>query len=130
MRQSKGNMGLFGNRSRNAFACAAMLILAFALWGSPQPLLAQAVTAGAVGTVTDATGGLLPDVRFTVENVDTAFKRTAETNSSGTFEFTLLPVGRYRVTAERAGYKITTIPDRKSEERRVGKECRSRWSPY
>ena len=23
-----------------------------------------------------------------------------------------------------------TIPDLRSEERRVGKECRSRWSPY
>jgi hypothetical protein len=26
-------------------------------------------------------------------------------------------------------YLLTTAPDR-SEERRVGKECRSRWSPY
>ena len=24
---------------------------------------------------------------------------------------------------------VTSVPDR-SEERRVGKECRSRWSPY
>ena len=23
-----------------------------------------------------------------------------------------------------------TIPEKRSEERRVGKECRSRWSPY
>ena len=23
-----------------------------------------------------------------------------------------------------------TMPDKRSEERRVGKECRSRWSPY
>ena len=29
-------------------------------------------------------------------------------------------------------YEITDIahPDNRSEERRVGKECRSRWSPY
>ena len=25
---------------------------------------------------------------------------------------------------------LATDPDRRSEERRVGKECRSRWSPY
>ena len=25
---------------------------------------------------------------------------------------------------------IETLPGRRSEERRVGKECRSRWSPY
>src|SRR5260221_9930595 len=28
------------------------------------------------------------------------------------------------------GYNRTLIPVRRSEERRVGKECRSRWSPY
>lgn len=110
MRQGKGNMGLFGSRSRSAFVCAAMLILAFGFWSSSQRALAQAVTAGAVGTVTDATGGLLPNVRVTVENLDTAFTRTTETDSSGNFAFTLLPVGRYRVTAERTGYKITTVP--------------------
>ena len=26
--------------------------------------------------------------------------------------------------------KITTFANERSEERRVGKECRSRWSPY
>src|SRR2546430_11564638 len=37
---------------------------------------------------------------------------------------------------EIAGYFLTELPDRlrpyenRSEERRVGKECRSRWSPY
>ena len=25
---------------------------------------------------------------------------------------------------------VTIIPNKRSEERRVGKECRSRWSPY
>ena len=40
---------------------------------------------------------------------------------------------------ERVGYRgrrfriwkfRTMVPDARSEERRVGKECRSRWSPY
>ena len=26
--------------------------------------------------------------------------------------------------------EVTTVNKRRSEERRVGKECRSRWSPY
>ena len=30
----------------------------------------------------------------------------------------------------RAGVGRMTIVDARSEERRVGKECRSRWSPY
>ena len=28
------------------------------------------------------------------------------------------------------GFRITDIMFERSEERRVGKECRSRWSPY
>ena len=27
-------------------------------------------------------------------------------------------------------YTYAVMPDQRSEERRVGKECRSRWSPY
>ena len=30
----------------------------------------------------------------------------------------------------RPAYERTLIGDGRSEERRVGKECRSRWSPY
>ena len=30
---------------------------------------------------------------------------------------------------QKRGVKVTVLEDR-SEERRVGKECRSRWSPY
>src|SRR2546426_5506147 len=32
--------------------------------------------------------------------------------------------------ARRAGYPIPDLAALRSEERRVGKECRSRWSPY
>ena len=32
----------------------------------------------------------------------------------------------YRLVGKMNGEK----PDKRSEERRVGKECRSRWSPY
>ena len=28
------------------------------------------------------------------------------------------------------GFEIVGLPSMRSEERRVGKECRSRWSPY
>ena len=30
----------------------------------------------------------------------------------------------------RLSYKLAIPPQLRSEERRVGKECRSRWSPY
>ena len=31
---------------------------------------------------------------------------------------------------EKINNRISPIQDERSEERRVGKECRSRWSPY
>ena len=37
----------------------------------------------------------------------------------------LLPLASYRSAGERV-----TFHEQRSEERRVGKECRSRWSPY
>src|ERR1035437_6705952 len=39
---------------------------------------------------------------------------------------TVMHIKRYRSALLEAGYKPIT----RSEERRVGKECRSRWSPY
>ena len=45
-------------------------------------------------------------------------------------------VERYWQTKQKANYFVTPIPEKfddmtmRSEERRVGKECRSRWSPY
>ena len=57
---------------------------------------------------------------------------TGFTGSAGTAVITLTEAGlwtdgRYFVQAEKqlAGSTVT-----RSEERRVGKECRSRWSPY
>src|SRR2546427_3537164 len=45
-----------------------------------------------------------------------------------------VPIALVR-TAKRLGYLVGSCSDRpvayqRSEERRVGKECRSRWSPY
>ena len=37
---------------------------------------------------------------------------------------------RYPASAFDAARKFVSDPNGRSEERRVGKECRSRWSPY
>ena len=56
------------------------------------------------------------------------FQLTQREDKSGPKIKELLPKDKYDVVS----YKI--IPDERkqirSEERRVGKECRSRWSPY
>ena len=37
---------------------------------------------------------------------------------------------KYTLIKTVAIYLLTALPLLRSEERRVGKECRSRWSPY
>ena len=71
---------------------------------------AQLTTADILGTVTDATGAVIPNANLTLVNVDTKETRTATSNASGDFQFTLLPVGRYVVTTKASGFKteITT----------------------
>ena len=37
---------------------------------------------------------------------------------------------QFNITGEAEGIFYAEVKDGRSEERRVGKECRSRWSPY
>ncbi|PYV92856.1 MAG: hypothetical protein DMG05_03310 [Acidobacteria bacterium] len=67
-------------------------------------LHAQFTTASLNGTVVDASGGIVPDAKVTVRNLDTGFKQTVETDSTGTFLFPRLPVGNYRLTVEKSGF--------------------------
>ena len=73
--------------------------------------LAQLTTADIVGTITDATGAVLPGANVTLLNMDTHEQRTAVTSGSGEYQFTLLPVGRYTVTVKASGFKTSTTSD-------------------
>ena len=71
---------------------------------STSRLSAQVTTADIVGTVTDASGAVLPGATITVENLDTGGVRKALSGSTGDYAFTLLPIGRYSVKAEATGF--------------------------
>jgi hypothetical protein len=73
-------------------------------------LTAQVTTADIVGTITDQSGGLLPNAKVTVENLDTKDARVGVANSAGEYSFTLLPIGRYAVTVELQGFKSFRVP--------------------
>jgi hypothetical protein len=65
---------------------------------------AQTVTGTLQGTVSDKSGGVLPGVSITVKSVETGGERTLVTNEAGFFSATFLPIGRYAVTADLAGF--------------------------
>jgi hypothetical protein len=63
----------------------------------------QYTTASLSGTVVDQTGAVVPDARITVQNTDTGFTQSVTSNSSGEYLFSRLPVGNYKLTAEKPG---------------------------
>ncbi|HKI00236.1 MAG TPA: TonB-dependent receptor [Candidatus Sulfotelmatobacter sp.] len=68
-------------------------------------VFASGPTGTITGTVTDPSGAVVRKARITVVNEATNAMRDAETNDDGDFTVALLPPGRYRVTAESAGFR-------------------------
>ena len=87
----------------------AFLLTAFDLL--PSAVRGQTATATLGGTVEDEKGAVVPGVTVAVLNVDTSFRRESTTNEGGSFLFTLLPPGRYSLTAERQGFKVLQVPN-------------------
>lgn len=72
---------------------------------------ASGPTGTITGTVTDPTGAVVRKAHITVINEATNAVRDAETNDDGDFTVALLPPGRYRVTAEGAGFRKSIFGD-------------------
>src|SRR5258706_13303590 len=53
----------------------------------------QAVNGSLLGTVTDSSGGSVPNARKTVTEKHTGFSRNTSTNQNGNYTFTDLPSG-------------------------------------
>ena len=73
-------------------------------------LLAQNVTGSISGTVTDPSGAVIPGAHVIAENVNTAVKTDATTNSAGTYTIRFLPIGNYRVVVDAKGFSTQTVP--------------------
>jgi hypothetical protein len=83
--------------------CACLLLLLVLL--PCLAIVARADTVGSIsGTVTDQTGGVIPDTTVTALNLDTTVAQTTKTNANGFFNFTALPVGRYEIEILREGF--------------------------
>ncbi len=100
-------MNVFG---RGGLVDASLLIACLVFVLSP-PLLAQSASTGALsGTVTDASGAVVPNVTVTATNSDTGQVRTGTTSADGSYKFALLPPGTYRVKFEASGFKASEVP--------------------
>ena len=95
---------VFGSRQ---WTCR-LLVLLLAL-GAATTAWAQGERGVIAGTVADAQGGVLPGVSITVRNVDTGFTQTDVTSGEGQYRFGAVPLGRYELKAELAGFTTATV---------------------
>lgn len=90
-------------KNKTVVVCFAFLAL-FVLTALPLSW-GQSLAGGAIaGTVTDATGAVVPGAKITVLNTATGAKQETVTNSDGLFQFPVLAAGRYQLTASKEGF--------------------------
>ncbi|MBV9034329.1 MAG: TonB-dependent receptor, partial [Acidobacteriaceae bacterium] len=86
---------------RCTFISGVVLILAATFF----PLKAQVITATISGTVSDSSGGVVPEARVTARDVSTGLEQNTNTGADGQFTLPFLPVGTYTLRVEHAGFK-------------------------
>ena len=80
-------------------------LLLFALVLIPSGKLFAGITATISGTVTDPTGAVVAGATVTATNVETGVAVTQTTNTDGFYSFPELPVGKYTIDVQKAGFK-------------------------
>ncbi|HUJ94125.1 MAG TPA: TonB-dependent receptor [Terriglobales bacterium] len=89
------------HRRFSSSTCLTVLLLLI----SALPSWAQRDTGGIAGTVHDSTGALVQGAQITVTDEDRGTSFTTQSNELGQFVVSPLKIGRYRVTAEKTGFK-------------------------
>ncbi len=84
--------------------CVGLLLCVLCLAASAPLAFGQATTGTISGEVLDQKGGTIPQATVTVRNLETNATHSFTTQDDGRFSFPGLPVGRYEVTVERAGF--------------------------
>jgi len=72
---------------------------------------AQFDSASVLGYVKDTSGAVVGSASVTLTNVATGTKQTATVDSDGRFEFASVPIGKYHVETQAAGFERTLTQD-------------------
>ena len=101
---------LFPPRRRILATRAVRVCIAIVLLDASR-VSAQTSNATLHGTVTDASGGVLPGVTVKLQAPATGLQRDVVTNAGGLYVFNFLPAGIYDVSAELGGFKSVRHKD-------------------
>ena len=84
----------------------SMLVLAVSLIPAAPESFSQEMTKGELsGVVTDASGARVPAVSVVATHITTQFTREAQSNDSGVYVMSFLPIGEYTLSAESSGFR-------------------------
>ena len=95
---------------RHMYFSLSVPVLVFLLLGVFGTKTANAQMARLTGTVTDASGLIVPGAELTVTNQDTGVSYQTKSNATGTYSLGLLPPGRYTLEGEFQGFKKFNRP--------------------
>ncbi|MFZ0318566.1 MAG: TonB-dependent receptor [Candidatus Sulfotelmatobacter sp.] len=96
---------------KNRIRLAALLLASLLYIPVFAPLAqAQQTLGGITGTVTDKTGGVLPETSVTIVGDETKLTRTQKTNANGSYDFVNLPIGAYTITFTHDGFETQKVP--------------------
>src|SRR5689334_16442029 len=84
--------------------CTGLLLLALA-----GGAYSQTTFATITGTVTDATGSVVPNAVVTATNVETNIKSSAKSNDAGNYTIAQIKEGTYTVRGEATGFKSVVV---------------------
>ena len=91
--------------------CLNLICVCFFLLFAAFTGRAQVTTADVVGRVTDSSGAIVTNAKITLQNLATGAYRSMNTTDSGDYTFNLLPIGRYSVRMEAAGFKAYVVQE-------------------
>ncbi|MGH9468891.1 MAG: TonB-dependent receptor domain-containing protein, partial [Terriglobia bacterium] len=89
---------------RDKLRLMILAVIAGGLMMVARPAAAQYTTATLGGTVTDASGAVVPGAKVTARSTDTGLAKTITTTANGAYLFPALPVGHYDLTVEKSGF--------------------------
>src|SRR5688500_10954716 len=87
----------------------ASLVLVLWAAGLVAPASAQTITGTILGIVSDPSGAAVPQARVTVVNENTGQQREIQSDDTGGYLATFLPVGVYTVTVEKQGFRKASL---------------------
>jgi hypothetical protein len=87
------------SNKRVSVLLAALFLVALPVFGQ------QLNVGGFNGTVTDTSGAVVPGAQVAVASQTTALQQVTQTNDSGIYSVSLLPVGAYKITVTARGFE-------------------------